>query len=202
MVRRAVDVVLALPALVLLAPTLAVLMAMVRRGSPGPAIFRQIRIGRDGVPFTMLKLRTMTVAAESGKIRMGGRDDARITRLGRILRASRLDELPQLVNVLRGDMSLVGPRAEVPQFVALYAPAQREVLTVRPGLTGPGQLEYAMRFEELLDGAADPNRVYVEQILGPKLAIDLEYVRTRSFVGDLGIVLRTIRLVADPRRGP
>ena len=132
---------------------------------------------------------------------MGGREDPRITRIGGLLRRTRLDELPQLVNVIRGEMTMVGPRAEVPQFVDLYTPEQREVLSVPPGITGPGQLEYARRFEPLLDGAADPNQVYLERILGPKLEIDLEYVRHRSFAGDLRILVRTAMLVLGRDRG-
>jgi lipopolysaccharide/colanic/teichoic acid biosynthesis glycosyltransferase len=201
LVRRLVDLVLAVPAVIILGPAMLALAAAIRAGSAGPAIFRQVRIGRDGVPFTILKFRTMRDEAAAPTIQMGGREDQRITRLGGLLRRTRLDELPQLINVIRGEMTMVGPRAEVPQFVDRYTAAQREVLSVPPGITGPGQLEYAHRFEPLLDGVADPNQVYVDQILGPKLEIDLDYVRHRSMVGDLRILARTAMLVLGRDRG-
>jgi lipopolysaccharide/colanic/teichoic acid biosynthesis glycosyltransferase len=194
--RRIVDLAIAIPALVMLSPSMAFLAVAIRLESAGSALYRQIRVGRDGVPFEILKFRTMRPAAETAGFVMGGPDDPRITRLGRILRRSRLDELPQLVNVLRGDMTLIGPRAEVPEFVALYTPEQREVLRVPPGITGSGQLDYATRFEPLLEGATNPNQVYIERILAPKLEIDLEYLRTRSVKVDLEILIRTARLLA------
>ncbi len=199
--RRLVDLALSVPASIILGPAMLALAAAIRAESAGPAIFRQVRIGRDGVPFTILKFRTMRDDVAAQTIQMGGREDPRITRLGGLLRRTRLDELPQLINVIRGEMTLVGPRAEVPQFVDRYTPSQREVLSVPPGITGPGQLEYARRFEPLLDGASDPNQVYVERILGPKLEIDLEYVRHRSMAGDLRILVRTALLVLGRDRG-
>ena len=196
---RVLDLTLATAALVILGPALLLLALAVKLESRGPAIFRQVRIGRDGVPFEMLKFRTMRHEPEKTTITMGGRVDPRVTRLGRLLRRTHLDEMPQLINVVRGEMALVGPRAEIPLFVEVYTPAQREVLRVRPGMTGPGQLDYAHRFEPLLDGADDPNRVYVEQILGPKLELDLAYVRERSLRVDLALIARTILVVMGAR---
>lgn len=190
------DLAITIPALLILSPAMLLLAVAIRRESLGPAFYRQVRVGLDGVPFTIFKFRTMQSSSDAVGFLMGGSDDPRITRLGRGLRRARLDELPQLLNVVRGDMTLLGPRAEVPEFVALYTPEQRRVLRVRPGITGPGQLEYATRFEWLLNGATDPNDVYINQILGPKLEIDLEYLRTRTLKGDLGILIRTGRLVA------
>jgi lipopolysaccharide/colanic/teichoic acid biosynthesis glycosyltransferase len=201
LVRRLLDLALAVPAVIILGPAMLALAAAIRAESAGPAIFRQVRIGRDGEPFTILKFRTMRDDVAADTVRMGGREDPRITRLGGLLRRTRLDELPQLVNVIRGEMTMVGPRAEIPQFVEGYTAAQREVLSVPPGITGPGQLEYARRFEPLLDGVDDPNRVYVERILGPKLEIDLEYVRHRSLAGDVRILVRTALLVLGRDRG-
>jgi lipopolysaccharide/colanic/teichoic acid biosynthesis glycosyltransferase len=195
-VRRIVDLVIAIPALLILAPSMALLAIAIRHESPGPAFYRQVRVGLDGVPFTIIKFRTMRSSPETAGFVMGGPDDRRITRLGRLLRRARLDEFPQLINVVRGEMTLIGPRAEVPEFVALYTPEQRRVLRVRPGITGPGQLDYATRFEPLLRGVADPNEVYINRVLGPKLEIDLEYLRTRTLKGDLGMLVRTVRLVA------
>lgn len=196
MVRRVVDLAVAIPALIILSPSMALLAMAIRRESPGPAIYQQVRVGLDGAPFTILKFRTMRAASPAAGFVMGGTDDPRITRLGRLLRKARLDEFPQLVNVLRGDMTLIGPRAEVPEFVSLYTPEQRRVLSVRPGITGPGQLDYATRFEPLLEGAADPNQVYIDQVLGPKIEIDLEYIRTQTLLTDLRVIGRTLRLLS------
>lgn len=191
--RRLADLVLGIPALLVLAPLLLGLMAAVALESRGGAIFRQTRIGRNGVPFTILKLRTMRATLTSdGPSPLGGRHDPRVTRLGQLLRRTHLDELPQLVNVVRGEMTLIGPRPETPEFVALYSPAQRAVLAVRPGITGPGQVEYATRWEPLLDGATDPNDVYVRMIMGPKLDLELAYLADRGLRADLAIVRETI----------
>jgi lipopolysaccharide/colanic/teichoic acid biosynthesis glycosyltransferase len=197
-VRRAVDLLVAVPILVLLSPLLLALVVAIRRESPGPGFFRQVRIGRDGEPFRIVKLRTMRT--DSGDpSRMASRQDPRVTPLGERLRKSHLDELPQLINVVRGEMTLIGPRPEIPEFVALYSPEQRVVLGVPPGITGPGQIEYATRFQPLLDGAEDPNRVYIEQVLGPKLDLDLDYLRRRSLAADLGVIRDTIRAILRPR---
>jgi lipopolysaccharide/colanic/teichoic acid biosynthesis glycosyltransferase len=194
-VRRAADVVVSLVGLLILAPALLLIGLLVKMDSAGPALFRQVRVGLEERPFTMLKFRTMVVG-DTSELRMGPRADPRVTRIGRFLRRTKLDELPQLINVLRGDMTLVGPRAEVPEFVVFYTPAQRRVLTVRPGLTGPGQLEYARRFEAQLDDATDPNATYVQSILPAKLAIDLQYVETRSVGGDILVLFKTIQHIA------
>lgn len=185
--KRAFDLVVAMLLLVILSPLIAVLAVLVRMSSRGPILHRAARVGRAGVTFTIYKLRTMRTEPGPG---ITAREDPRITPLGRMLRASHLDELPQLLNIVRGDMSLVGPRPEDPRFVALYTPAQRAVLAVRPGLTGLAQLAHAD--EERRLPADDPEGAYVRDVLPEKLAIDLAYVRQRSFLGDLGILLRTI----------
>ena len=190
--RRLVDLLLAVPALIVLGPTIVALGLAVRLESRGGALFRQTRVGRDGVEFTMLKLRSMRADRDESGTVMGGRVDSRVTRMGALLRQTHLDELPQLVNVVRGEMTLIGPRPEVPDFVASYTDAQREVLRVRPGITGPGQVEYATRGEPLLDGADDANAVYVTQIMGPKLELELAYVRSRSLAADVQIIRETV----------
>jgi lipopolysaccharide/colanic/teichoic acid biosynthesis glycosyltransferase len=195
LVRRAFDLAISVPAVVVLGPAMLLIAIAIRIGSPGPAIFRQSRIGRDGAPFTILKFRTMRTAPDEDRTVMGGSVDPRTTRFGGLLRRTKLDELPQFVNVIRGEMAVVGPRAEIPEFVAAYTDAQREVLRILPGITGPAQLVDPTRFEPLLNGAEDPNRVYLEQILGPRLELDLEYVRTRSLLGDIRIVGQTIALI-------
>ena len=162
--KRCIDLVGAGVGLVLLSPLLAVIAAAVMVTSGRPVLFRQQRVGRGGAPFEMLKFRSMVNGADrlGGLLTVGG--DARVTRLGRLLRASKLDELPQLLNVLRGDMSLVGPRPEVPEYVALYTPAQRRVLRLLPGITDPASIRY-VREEEELASAADPERMYREVVM-------------------------------------
>jgi lipopolysaccharide/colanic/teichoic acid biosynthesis glycosyltransferase len=188
-VKRAVDVTVSGLLFALLSPLIAVLAVLVRVTSPGPALHRARRVGQSGREFTMYKLRTMRRHGAAGPA-ITGRDDPRVTSLGRALRRTRLDELPQLWNVLRGDMSLVGPRPEDPRFVARYTPEQREVLSVRPGITGPAQLAY--RDEERLLPTEEPEGTYLRDIMPAKLAIDLAYVRRRSVLGDLLILGRTI----------
>ena len=194
MIRRAFDIGISSVALIILAPLLAAVSVAIRRDSPGPVLFRQVRVGRGGQPFQILKFRTMRANQNEAGLVMGGRDDPRVTSVGRFLRRTKLDELPQLVNILRGEMTLIGPRAEVPEFVAHYSPVERQLLTVRPGLTGPGQLEYPTRFEPLLDDTKDPNAVYLS-ILSAKLKTDLDYLRDRSLVLDLRLLWRTAEML-------
>lgn len=178
--------------LVLLAPTLLLAAVWVRLDSPGPVLFRQTRIGRDGVPFTIHKFRTMRV--EPGAAITVG-EDPRITRSGRFLRQTKLDELPQLWDVLRGAMSLVGPRPELPRYVELYpADLRAQVLSVRPGITDPASLAYSHE-AELLAAAADPEREYREVILPAKLRLSAEYAACATLATDLRLILATLRRV-------
>jgi lipopolysaccharide/colanic/teichoic acid biosynthesis glycosyltransferase len=186
--RRLVDVTVAGLLLVAVSPLLVVLALLVRATSSGPGFFRQTRIGRDGRPFVLLKLRTMRTDAPGPAITAGA--DPRITPLGARLRRTKLDELPQLWNVLRGDMSLVGPRPELPDYVARYTPAQRAVLRTRPGLTDPASLAWADE-AAVLATFADPHRAYAEVVLPRKLALSLAYLDRRTVWSDLAVVLRT-----------
>jgi lipopolysaccharide/colanic/teichoic acid biosynthesis glycosyltransferase len=187
--RRLLDVTVAGMLLLVLAPLLGVLALLVRATSTGPALFRQIRIGRNGRPFVLLKLRTMRADAPGPVITAGG--DPRITRFGAWLRRTKLDELPQLWNVLRGDMSLVGPRPEVPDYVALYTAAQRATLLVRPGLTDPASLAWADEAATLAT-FAEPHRAYADVVLPWKLALSLAYLERRTVWSDLAVVMRTV----------
>jgi lipopolysaccharide/colanic/teichoic acid biosynthesis glycosyltransferase len=144
--------------------------------------------------FNLFKFRTMHLNADKLTAITVGARDPRITRIGYYLRKYKIDELPQLINVVRGDMSLVGPRPELKKFVDLYTPEQREVLTVRPGITDFASLEFRNE-NELLEGKEDPIKYYVDEILPAKLALSLRYVRTRSFLLDIKIILRTIKAV-------
>jgi len=196
MAKRAFDILVSAVALLILSPAFLLIALIIRLDSPGPAIFRQVRVARGGAPFRMLKFRTMRAdtAVAGPLITVAG--DSRITRFGRLLRSSKLDELPQLINVLRGDMSLVGPRPEVPKYVAMYPAELRDiVLSVRPGITDEASIEFHDE-SALLAGATDAEAAYIEQIMPRKLALYARYARHRTFFGDLRIVLRTLRVVA------
>lgn len=189
--KRVFDVVVAAMGLLVSAPLLLVIAATVRLSSPGPALFRQIRVGLGGAEFEILKFRSMRTGASGISVTAG--DDPRITRVGRWLRSTKLDELPQLINVLRGDMSLVGPRPEVPRYVALWPKEVRtRVLSVRPGITDPASIAFR-REEEVLAAAIEPERAYIEEVMPQKLALYMDYVGSRSFLGDLRILLGTAR---------
>jgi lipopolysaccharide/colanic/teichoic acid biosynthesis glycosyltransferase len=195
--KRLLDISLSLPAMVVLSPLMLIIAALVRVTSPGPALHRAVRCGRDGELFTLLKFRSMRAgSADHGPaITAGG--DARVTRLGRLLRKSKLDELPQLLNVLHGDMSLVGPRPEDPRYVESYDATQRTILRWRPGMTSPASITY--RDEEAkLATATDVDQAYSE-IMDAKIAIDLAYFSEATLRGDLEWIGRT--LVALAKRG-
>lgn len=197
MLKRAFDFVVALGGLIVLAPILAVVAVLVKCSSRGPAFYLGDRIGRHGRPFKIFKFRSMVAHADrqGPDITHGG--DPRITRVGALLRRTKLDELPQLWNVLRGEMSLVGPRPETPRYVALYTPEQRQVLAVRPGITGLTQLAYRNEEEYLSPDTWEQD--YVRVLMPQKLAMDLEYVQHRSFALDVQIVARTVWLLVSDR---
>jgi lipopolysaccharide/colanic/teichoic acid biosynthesis glycosyltransferase len=189
MAKRAVDLALSLLGLVLVWPLMLAAALWVRLDSPGPAFFRQERVGRHGRPFHILKFRTMRQNPAGPQITVGA--DPRITRSGRVLRAAKLDELPQLFNVLKGEMSFVGPRPEVPRYVALYTEEERRVLALRPGITDLASIKY--RHEaEILARSPDPERTYVEEVMRDKLRINLDYAAQASWRTDLGVILRTL----------
>ena len=193
--RRGLDAVVAGVLLVALAPLLALIALAVRVTSRGPVLFAQERVGKDGAPFRLLKFRTMVADAPARGPAVTAAGDPRITRLGAVLRRWKLDELPQLLNVLAGDMSLVGPRPEVPCYVSHYTPAQREILRVRPGITDPATLTYVDE-SGVLAAFADPERAYVEAVLPRKIELSLAYLAHRSLRTDLGVLARTaLRLV-------
>jgi len=193
MAKRLFDIVLAGVALVLLAPLLALIALWVKMDSAGPVFFRQERVGRHGVPFRIHKFRTMTHSAvpQGPQITIGA--DARITRAGQFLRRSKLDELPQLIDVLLGRMSFVGPRPEVPRYVAIYPPQLRDkVLSVRPGITDMASLQFRNE-SELLAKASDPEREYREVVLPEKLALQAKYVEQAGLATDVRLIARTLK---------
>ena len=187
--KRAFDVVCSALGLLVLSPVLLVCALLVGLTSPGGVLFRQERIGRDGVPFTIYKFRSMRQDNAGLKITTSG--DSRITPVGKVLRKTKLDELPQLWNVLKGDMSFVGPRPEVREYTDLYDEAQRQVLLVRPGITGLASIRFRNE-NELLDASDDPNRTYIEEVMPQKIALDLEYIPRASVWYDIRLILETL----------
>jgi lipopolysaccharide/colanic/teichoic acid biosynthesis glycosyltransferase len=196
-VKRVLDLLFAAAGLVFTLPLLLVCGVAIRLDSEGPALFRQRRIGKNGHPFQIMKLRTMY--RETGGVgpKLTARGDARITRLGRWLRGLKIDELPQLFNVLRGEMSLVGPRPEVPEYVALYDDRQREVLAFRPGVTGPASLAYVNE-ESMLASQEAREDFYVKTLMVRKLELDLAYCQGISLLGDLRLIILTLGRILSP----
>lgn len=187
---RTFDVVAATIGLVVLSPVFLLVAACIQILDQGPTIFEARRVGRDGVLFEVYKFRTMINKPCTRGPAITAKGDPRITPIGRILRRTKLDELPQLVNVLKGDMAIVGPRPEDPRYVDLYSQEQRRILTVRPGITSAASVFYR-REEELLAGA-DWETTYRTKILPEKLAIDLDYIDRRSRWTDIKIIGQTI----------
>ncbi|HEC23314.1 MAG TPA: sugar transferase [Chloroflexi bacterium] len=189
MLKRGFDLVVGTAILILCLPLFPIIALAIRLDSPGPVFHRAIRVGREGREFKLYKFRTMVADAERKGPGITVAGDPRVTRVGQVLRRTKLDELPQLINVLRGEMSLVGPRPEDPRYVALYTPEQRAVLNVRPGMTGLAAVRYHNE-ETLLEGP-DWEKTYIEKIMPAKLALELEYVRNPTLWRDLGILFQT-----------
>lgn len=191
MLKRSFDVSVALLLLFALAPIEVAVAVAVKVVSGSPVIYRAVRTGRGGETFTMYKFRTMTSSDSQGDVKLTPHGDSRVTSIGRFLRRFRLDELPQLWNVVKGDMSLVGPRPEDPRYVAHYKEQFQPLLKLRPGITGPATV--AFRDEGLLLAQSDdPVDTYLNEILPKKLEIEFSYQQTRSFVTDLGLIARTV----------
>jgi lipopolysaccharide/colanic/teichoic acid biosynthesis glycosyltransferase len=197
MAKHLFDVPASLAGLVILSPLFALIAVAIKLDSPGPVFFRGRRVGRNGCLFDIYKFRSMVVDADRKGPGITTAGDPRITRVGNTLRRTKLDELPQLINVVRGEMSLVGPRPEDARYVALYTSEQRRVLSVRPGITSPASLRFRQE-EDLLRGEGW-RRVYREQVLPAKLQIELDYLERASLWRDLGILVQTV-LALVPRR--
>ncbi len=195
MAKRVLDLLLSSVALVVLSPVLLVAGLGIRLASPGPILYRAARVGRSGVRFTMLKFRTMHDSREAGGASITAQADPRVFGFGSALRVSKVDELPQLLNIIRGEMSIVGPRPEAPDLVERYYTAEhKRTLDVLPGLTSPGSIFYYTHGERLLTDD-DPERTYGECLLPIKLALDLEYIDHATFWYDLRIIGRTIKVI-------
>jgi lipopolysaccharide/colanic/teichoic acid biosynthesis glycosyltransferase len=187
--KRVLDLLVSAVGLVLFSPVMLILGIWIKLDSKGPVFYRGERVGKDGRSFRMYKFRTMVMEADHIGPAITYREDPRVTNVGKFLRRTKLDELPQLVNVLKGDMSLVGPRPEDPSYVAHYSAQQREVLRVKPGITGLTQLEYRDEASMLEGASADED--YLSQIMPEKLRLDLDYTQDRSLALDIKILWQT-----------
>ena len=190
MLKRLFDFSSALLGLIILSPLFLITSLSIKIASPGPVFYRGKRVGVNGKLFNLYKFRTMINNAANKGLGITTRNDPRITGVGRFLRRTKIDELPQLINVLKGDMSLVGPRPEDPRYVTLYTPEQKEVLKYRPGITSSASLAY--HHEEEMLPMPDWERVYCTEVLPAKLAIDLAYLSKRTLISDILLILRTI----------
>ena len=191
MAKRLFDIVSSGIGLLCLAPVFVVMAIWIKLDSRGPVFYRQTRVGRYGHDFRIFKFRSMRVGSDKGRQITVGEKDPRITRFGYFIRRYKIDELPQLINVFLGDMSIVGPRPEVRKYVDLYSEEQRKVFQVRPGITDLASIKYRNE-NELLSQVDDPDTYYIDVIMPDKLAINLEYIRHQSFMGDIKIIFNTL----------
>ena len=189
--KRAMDIVISGGALLVLWPVLVLIALAIKIDDPGPVFYRQVRVGRNGREFRIYKFRTMVVDADKKGLAITVGRDNRITRMGRILRKTKLDELAQLINVFTGEMSFVGPRPEVPKYVNMYTPYQRQVLLVRPGITDYASIAYRNE-NDLLAGAEDPEKMYIDVIMPDKIELNMKYLREISPLADIRLILSTI----------
>jgi lipopolysaccharide/colanic/teichoic acid biosynthesis glycosyltransferase len=197
--KRIFDFAVSIIGLLVLLPFLLIVGLLIKVDSTGPVFYLQERTGRNGNSFRLFKFRTMHVNSDRLQAITVGSRDPRITRVGYYVRKFKLDELPQLINVATGEMSLVGPRPELRKFTDHYDNEQKGVLQVRPGITDPASIRFRNE-NELLEGKADPIGYYEKEILPVKLAMNLEYIRTQSFWGDVGIIFKTVFSVVLPQR--
>ena len=189
---RFFDIIFSALGLVVLAPVFAAICLKIKLGSKGGCFYIQERIGKDGKPFGLYKFRTMRIGADSEGLLTVGEHDQRITRIGYFLRKTKMDELPQLLNVLKGEMSLVGPRPEVRKYVELYTKEQRKVLSVRPGITDYASIEY-VKENELLSQAEDPERTYIEQVMPDKIKLNMRYLEHYNLIEYFKIIFLTFK---------
>lgn len=192
--KRMMDIAVSAVALCVLWPLYLIIALAIVIDDPGPVFYRQVRVGRGGKPFRIFKFRSMVVDADKKGLEITVGHDRRITRVGAFLRKTKLDELAQLINVLCGQMSFVGPRPEVPRYVELYTPYQRQVLLVRPGITDYASIAYRNE-NDLLDAAQDPERMYIEQIMPAKIELNMKYLREISPAADIRLILKTVEAV-------
>ena len=193
MLKRIFDIISSLFGLILLSPFMIIIAILIKLDSKGPIFFKQVRVTKNGREFKIFKYRTMRVGSDKySQITVG--KDSRITKVGDFLRKYKLDEIPQLINVLIGDMSLVGPRPEVPKYVALYTEEQREILKVRAGITDYASIEFSNE-NDILANEADPEKAYIEKIMPRKIELNKKYLSEISVMADIKIILLTIKKI-------
>lgn len=196
--KRTFDMIASGLGLIVLSPLFLILAIWIKLDSKGPVFYRQVRVGRHNKDFRIFKFRSMRVGSDKGSlVTIGGRDP-RVTRSGYWIRKFKLDELPQLINVFIGDMSLVGPRPEVRHYVDYWTPEQMPVLDVRPGITDPASIKFRNE-NELMERAEDPEKYYIEVIMQEKLKLYLEYVGNHSFLGDIVLIFKTFWVIVKER---
>ena len=196
--KRIFDIVASGLGLGVLSPLFLILAIWIKLDSKGPVFYRQVRVGRHNKDFRIFKFRSMRVGADKGSLVTIGGHDPRVTRSGYFIRKFKFDELPQLINVFVGDMSLVGPRPEVRHYVDYWTPEQMHVLDVRPGITDPASIKFRNE-NELMEQAEDPEKYYIEVIMQEKIKLYLEYVNHHSFVGDIGLIFKTFLVIVKER---
>ncbi len=196
--KRAFDIIASGLGLIVLSPLFLVLAIWIKCDSKGPVFYRQVRVGYKNKDFRIFKFRSMRVGADKGSLVTIGGHDPRITRSGYFIRKFKFDELPQLINVFLGDMSLVGPRPEVRHYVDYWTPEQMHVLDVRPGITDPASIKFRNE-NELMEKADDPEKYYIEVIMQEKIKLYLEYVEKHSFLYDFGLILKTFWVIVSER---
>lgn len=189
--KRLFDIFASFIGLILLSPLFLIVSLLICTTSKGGIFFKQIRIGKNGKPFKILKFRSMVANAEKKGLQISTGTDMRVTKVGKIIRKTKIDELPQLINVLIGQMSLVGPRPEVPKYVDMYTEEQKKVLTVKPGITDLASIEFRNE-NELLSEAENPEIYYIEEIMPKKLALNLEYIEKSGFFYDIVLIFKTL----------
>lgn len=192
--KRAMDVVVSAAALLVLWPVFLIIALAIKVDDPGPVFYRQERVGRGGKTFRIFKFRSMVADADKKGLQITVGRDSRITRVGAFLRKTKLDELAQLLNVFAGQMSFVGPRPEVPRYVAMYTPYQRQVLLVRPGITDYASIAYRNE-NDMLEGAEDPERMYIETIMPAKIELNMKYLHEISPLADIRLMVKTVAAV-------
>lgn len=196
--KRLFDIIASGLGLIVLSPLFLVLAIWIKLDSKGPVFYRQVRVGLHNKDFRIFKFRSMRVGSDKGSLVTIGGHDPRITRSGYFIRKFKFDELPQLINVFVGDMSLVGPRPEVRHYVDYWTPEQMHVLDVRPGITDPASIKFRNE-NELMEQAEDPEKYYIEVIMQEKLKLYLEYVANHSFWGDIGLIFKTFWVIVKER---
>ena len=198
MLKRLFDIVASGLGLIVLSPLFLILAIWIKLDSKGPVFYRQVRVGYKNKDFRIFKFRSMRVGSDKGSLVTIGGHDPRVTRSGYFIRKFKFDELPQLINVFLGDMSLVGPRPEVRHYVDYWTPEQMRVLDVRPGITDPASIKFRNE-NELMEKAEDPEKYYIEVIMQEKIKLYLEYVEKHSFFYDLGLIFKTFFVIVHER---